>query len=128
MKLFALILTAFFTLTFIVTACSKEEKPAAPAAKPAAIQAAEKAAAAANLNAGQRIYRDSCASCHDTGLLGAPKLGDKTDWADHMHYGLDHLVQKAITGVGNMPARGGNAKLMDHEIKAAVEYIVKQSQ
>ena len=71
---------------------------------------------------------DSCASCHDTGLLTAPKLGDKQAWAEHVHYGLDHMVQKVITGVGNMPAKGGNAKLTDHEIKAAVEYIIKQSQ
>jgi cytochrome c5 len=127
MKSFALILTAFFTLTLIVTGCSKEEKPATPRAKPAAIQAAENAAAAANLNAGQRIYRDSCSSCHDSGLLGAPKLGDKAAWADHMQYGLDHMVQKAITGVGSMPAKGGNSQLGDHDIKMAVEYMVKQS-
>jgi cytochrome c5 len=125
MKLIATIFAlAFLTL---ITACSKEEVPVAPKAKPTAIQAAKAAAALANINSGQKVYQINCAACHATGLLGAPKLGDKKEWASHLHNGLKHLVQKAINGVGSMPAKGGNMKLSDHEIKLAVEYMIEQS-
>ena len=120
-------LTLALALLTMITACSKEEVPVAPKAKPTAIQAAKTAAALANINSGQKIYQINCAACHATGLLGSPKLGDKQAWASHIQYGLEHLVQKAISGVGSMPAKGGNMKLSDHEIKLAVEYMVEQS-
>ncbi len=129
MRSIALSLTMTLTLlAFTLTACSKEEAPA-PAAKtkPAAIQAAEQAAALAEINNGQKVYTSSCASCHDTGVMGAPKFGDKTAWSGHMHDGLEHMVKRAINGVGKMPPKGGNMRLSDAEVKSAVEYIVEQS-
>ena len=29
---------------------------------------------------GEEMYRQTCASCHDSGVLGAPKIGDRKAW------------------------------------------------
>lgn len=76
---------------------------------------------------GQNIYDKSCRSCHKSGLLGAPKTGDKAAWAPLISGGTDPLVQSAIKGKGKMPAKGGNSSLTDDEIKAAVDYMIEQS-
>ena len=79
------------------------------------------------LATGKRVYEQSCAACHATGVAGAPKIGDKAAWSAHIHHGLDHMVESVINGKGAMPAKGGNANLSDDEVKAAVSYIVEQS-
>ncbi len=78
--------------------------------------------------AGQAIYTQYCSSCHDSGVLGAPKTGDKAAWGALVKdVGVDKLVQNAINGIGNMPPRGGHSQLTDSEMKSAVEYMVEQS-
>lgn len=83
----------------------------------------------ANSIDGKSIYDKNCKSCHDTGIGGAPKTGQKADWKDRLETGIKNLEMSAINGVqgygGNMPARGGNPKLTDDEVKAAVAYIIK---
>ncbi|MDX2494530.1 MAG: c-type cytochrome [Desulfuromusa sp.] len=76
---------------------------------------------------GQTVYSKSCSSCHKLGIIGAPKTGDKTAWAPLISDGVEKLVDNSIKGIGKMPARGGNSKLTDDEVKAAVEYMVEQS-
>ena len=77
---------------------------------------------------GQEIYLQVCAACHATGLAGAPRFGNKEDWAPRIAKGIDQLVISATQGKGNMPARGGQAGLGDKEIRAAVAYMVEKSQ
>lgn len=89
--------------------------------------APQKPASPAELAAGKAVYDKSCGMCHNTGLAGAPKLGDKAVWKDHLHDGLDHMVKAAIEGKGKMPAKGGNAKLTDAEVRNAVLYMMQQS-
>ena len=80
---------------------------------------------------GQQVYQAACVACHDAGIAGAPKLGDKSQWAKHIAKGLDTLYASAVNGVqgsaGVMPAKGGNAALSNAEVKAAVDYIVAHS-
>src|SRR6266481_8936685 len=38
---------------------------------------------------GQLVYQTTCVACHDAGIAGAPKLGDKGQWAKHVAKGLD---------------------------------------
>ena len=112
----------------LLSACSKEETAPAPKSKPPAIQAAEQAAAIANISTGQKIYVRSCAFCHTTGTSNAPKLGDKDVWSKLMHEGPDHMVKNAIFGIGKMPPKGGDHSLSDAQVKLAVEYIIEQIQ
>lgn len=79
------------------------------------------------LATGKKVYEQTCAACHATGVAGAPKMGDKDAWSSHVHHGMGHMVESVISGKGAMPARGGNASLSDDEIKAAVSYMVEQS-
>ncbi len=81
----------------------------------------------ATLAQGKAIYEKFCAACHNSGAAGAPKLGDKAAWKKHIAAGLDHMTKMAIKGEGAMPARGGNPKLSDTEVRAAVAYLMENS-
>jgi cytochrome c5 len=80
---------------------------------------------------GQQIYQSACVACHDAGIAGAPKLGDKGQWAKRIAKGVDTLYASAVNGMqgsgGAMPAKGGNPALSNAEVKAAVDYIVARS-
>ena len=89
------------------------------------------ASAATDLVAGKKTYEATCVTCHKTGLMGAPKLGDKVDWAPRIKQGVALLITHADKGFkgakGMMPAKGGNAKLTTAEIGNSVAYMVKNS-
>ena len=82
-------------------------------------------------NAGKPVYGTSCQTCHNTGIAGAPKLGDVTDWSARLSQGIKILHKHAINGYqggsGVMPARGGNMSLTDDEVINAVAYMVELS-
>ena len=76
------------------------------------------------LRSGEEIYNLVCSACHASGAAGAPKLGDKGDWAARLKSGQKKLVENAINGVGKMmPPRGGNAGLSDADVESAVAYM-----
>lgn len=76
---------------------------------------------------GEDIVKTTCAACHVSGALGAPKIGDKAAWAKHISGGYEHLVQMAIKGAGQMPPRGGDPSLSDTEVARAVAVMANQS-
>jgi cytochrome c5 len=96
---------------------------AAPAAAAAATPAATQTATAGGAGAGEALYKQTCATCHATGVINAPKFGDKAAWAPRIQQGLPVLVSNAVKGKGAMPPKGG-ATASDAEIRAAVEYMV----
>jgi cytochrome c5 len=73
---------------------------------------------------GKQIVDAQCAKCHQTGVTGAPKIGNLTDWIPRLKFGIDLVVRSAINGHGPMPARGGVPDLTDLEIRAAVQYMI----
>ena len=73
-----------------------------------------------NSMVGDKIVKSNCAMCHTTGLMGSPKIGDVEQWAPRIAQGKDLLIKNAINGIRMMPAKGGNAKLTDEEVAAAV--------
>lgn len=75
---------------------------------------------------GDQVYASTCAACHDSGLAGAPKLGDAAAWAPLIDSGFDAMLKIALEGKGAMPARGGNADLSDLEVARAVTYMANQ--
>lgn len=85
------------------------------------------AAGAAQVD-GEKVYHNVCFACHDTGAANAPKLGDKTAWQARIATGKDTLYTSALKGKNAMPAKGGNPKLSDAEIKATVDWIVSQAE
>jgi cytochrome c5 len=76
---------------------------------------------------GKAVYEKNCGTCHASGVAGAPKFGDKAAWKEHIAHGYEHMTEIAIRGEGAMPPRGGNPKLSDTEIRAAVAYMMGNS-
>ncbi len=123
-------------LVGLLAACGKSEPPKSeappPAAAPAASAPAPVADAAADGGKGAELFKKTCAMCHQTGVAGAPKLGDKADWGPRIAQGQDTLYKHAIEGFngakGAMPAKGGNPSLSDDEMKVVVDFMVAKSQ
>ena len=57
----------------------------------------------------------------------APKLGDKAAWAPRIGQGMETLYASSINGKGAMPPKGGRVDLSDADIRAAVAYMVSES-
>ncbi|SHN91755.1 Cytochrome c5 [Bathymodiolus heckerae thiotrophic gill symbiont] len=79
----------------------------------------------AKVRSGEEIYTTVCASCHASGVLSAPKFGNKADWAPRVKRGIADLVKVAITGVGAMPPKGTCMNCSDDELTAAIEHMIK---
>jgi cytochrome c5 len=71
-------------------------------------------------------YNTSCAACHSSGVMGAPKLGAPGDWTARLSAGKSAVYANAINGKGGMPARGGSS-LDDDQVKAVVDYMLANS-
>jgi cytochrome c5 len=89
--------------------------PSAPA--PSAANAADKE------QAGKALYTQVCQACHAAGVMGAPKFGNKADWAPRLKDPMDTVYNYALHGKGQMPPKGGSSA-SDDDVKAAVDYMV----
>jgi len=99
----------------VITDASQLPKPPAPAAHAALT--------------GEQVVAQTCSACHGAGVLGAPKIGDKSAWAPRKTAagGVDGLLAHALSGKNQMPPRGGNADLSEAEVKGAIEFMLKQA-
>ena len=84
-------------------------------------------AAAAAQSDGSKVYQTVCVTCHGSGVMGAPKLGDKAAWKPRLAQGLSTLQEHAVKGIRGMPPKGANPSLSDGDVRAAVDYMVSQS-
>ena len=75
---------------------------------------------------GEQVYGQVCKTCHETGLAGSPKFGDKTAWAKVIAQGDKMAFEHAIGGIRAMPPKGGNGDLTDDEVKRAVVYMANK--
>lgn len=71
----------------------------------------------------EQVVRAQCGACHEAGLNGAPRIGDREAWLPRLRQGVDALVRAAMHGHGAMPARGGMAQLTDSQFRDAVIYL-----
>jgi cytochrome c5 len=105
----------------------KEPAAAPPPAPAPATAAAPAAPDAAELALGKKVFEATCKACHETGVAGAPKFGDKVAWAPRIKTGYQVLYTSALKGKNSMPAKGGNAALAYGDVKAAVDYMVSKA-
>lgn len=90
-------------------------------------ECAKNAGAVASSSAGPRTGEDVvsqfCNTCHGTGLLDAPKVGDSGAWQVRLDDlgSLDALVKSAVEGKGSMPPKGNCADCSDEEISLAIQ-------
>ena len=79
-----------------------------------------------NIAHGRVVFMDKCMRCHESGKKGAPVFGDTRDWVERLAQPLDTLIEHAIAGHGDMPARGGQ-DINEQDIAAAVAYVVDRT-
>ncbi len=86
-------------------------------------------AAGVNAATPEQNYKVSCAACHDAGIAGAPKMGDKAAWAPRIKTGKDALYKIAISGKPGtgMVAKGGATNLSDADVKAVVDLMMAKA-
>ncbi len=108
------------------------QQPSQPTAQQPAEPTAQQPAATpagVDMQVGERVYQQACATCHAQGIAGAPRQGDKEDWGPRIAKGMETLVRHSIEGFqgnrGVMPPRGGNPNLTDQEVASAVAYMVQ---
>ena len=85
------------------------------------------ASAPAGARKGEDIVKQTCSACHQAGVAGAPKIGDKAQWEPRIKQGLNGMVGVALKGKGAMPPKGGDASLTDAELTRAIVFMANQS-
>lgn len=73
---------------------------------------------------GKQAYEEVCAGCHEEGLHGAPRTGDRAAWDERSWLWEAVLFEHARTGYGDMPAKGGAEDLDEATITKAAEYML----
>lgn len=73
---------------------------------------------------GNNTYAAACARCHDSGLDGAPVIGQPDTWSGRSAMWRAVLTEHAKNGYLEMPARGGEDALSDEAVAAATEYML----
>ena len=76
---------------------------------------------------GDQVYGQVCKTCHEAGVLNAPKFGDKTSWAKVVAQGQATTVDHAIKGIRSMPPKGGSPDLANVEVERAVVFMVNKT-
>ncbi|NJN48416.1 MAG: hypothetical protein HC808_20325 [Candidatus Competibacteraceae bacterium] len=126
-----------------VIATTPEAAPTAPATEPATATTQEPVTTAPpstevegavevvvpadiQLARGKQLYSTACVICHQAGVAGAPKLGDKAAWAPRLTQGFDTLVDHSIKGYKGMPPKGGRLDIPNREIRSAVGYMLSE--
>lgn len=74
----------------------------------------------------ESVYQNNCASCHDTGMAGAPTLDDSEEWSSRLEErgSFDVVLQNAIDGLNAMPPRGMCNDCSDDELSQVIEYMM----
>ena len=76
---------------------------------------------------GEQVFNQTCKTCHEAGLAGSPKFGDKNAWAKVIAQGQKTAVEHAINGIRAMPPKGGNPDFENVEVERAVVYMANQA-
>jgi cytochrome c5 len=82
--------------------------------------------ASAGSRTGEELYKAVCGACHEAGVAGAPKTGDKAAWAPRIGVGLDVLTKTALAGKGAMPPKGGSDATQE-ELTRSIVFMANKS-
>jgi cytochrome c5 len=83
--------------------------------------------ASERMDDGLKAYQENCATCHESGVDGAPQTSEPTDWDSRSPLWEAVQVVHAEKGYLNMPARGGDKDLSDYDVNVAAEYMLNIS-
>ena len=113
-----------FALAAILTACGQANDPERPATSQ--VVAPPPAENTMQLT-GKQAYEQVCAQCHDEGVDGAPKIGDREAWTGRSWLWEAVLFEHAKDGFMAMPAQGGEEALDDAIVEMAAEYMLAKT-
>jgi cytochrome c5 len=88
--------------------------------------AATAASASKGNRSGEELYKAVCIACHEAGIAGSPKFGDKAAWAPRIALGLDGLLKSATAGKNAMPPKGGS-DANEVELARAIAYMANKA-
>lgn len=117
------VLTGLFTLV----ACSKGE-PSRGATSPdnSTAQAPQTVSSTKRMPSDpslKSLYIQSCYGCHSSGAAGAPKSGNKEQWASRTQKGLDTLLANTKNGLNSMPPKGMCMNCSDDDFRALILFL-----
>jgi cytochrome c oxidase cbb3-type subunit 3 len=97
-----------------------------PKPKPKKVVATVPVTKATSGRSGKELYA-KCQGCHNVGVGGAPKYGDKAAWAPRIKRGMDDLLKVAKAGKGMMPPKGTCMDCTDDELRAVIQYMMESA-
>jgi len=71
----------------------------------------------------QKLFQQSCQSCHLNSASPAPQMGDIKAWQKRLEKGLPVLVQNAMQGINAMPAGGLCTVCTPDDMDAMIRYM-----
>ncbi|MBC7701886.1 c-type cytochrome [Aquabacterium sp.] len=98
------------------------EQATAHRIRPVASVEVKVVSANAGPRSGEEVFKAQCATCHASGALGAPKLGDAAAWGPRIGAGLEALIHSALKGKNAMPPQAGG-EFSDLEVGRATAYM-----
>ena len=111
-------------ITTCLVGCGQAEQDSAPATS---LVVAPPPAENTMQLTGKQAYEQVCAQCHDEGVDGAPKTGDREAWTGRSWLWEAVLFEHAKDGFMAMPAQGGEEALDDAIVEMAAEYMLSKT-
>jgi cytochrome c5 len=111
-----LIIISMLMVLFGLSACSSDED--------VVVHKSGESWREGRLVVGRDTYNLACASCHDTGKMDAPLIGNPKDWSGRSDLWDAVLAEHAKTGYLEMPEKGGHPELSDEQIESAAEFML----
>ncbi len=74
-------------------------------------------------SAGAELYEQQCKICHESGLLNAPRYGNKAAWSAALAKDKQTLYMHSAQGFNQMPAQAVNG-VSEAQVAAAVDYML----
>lgn len=78
-------------------------------------------------NEGEQIYQHFCVNCHAAKPLiplGAPRIGEESDWKLRLKQGMDVLFKHTNEGLNAMPPRGGCFECTDKQLILSILFML----
>ena len=104
----------------LVAACDRTANDEAPSPAPVAPSPADETVQLT----GKEAYDLVCSGCHEEGIDGAPRTGDREAWAGRSWLWEAVLFEHAKNGYMGMPAKGGVESLDNATVEMAAEYML----
>lgn len=111
-------------ITICLFGCGQAEPDSTPATS---IAVAPPPAESSVQLSGKEAYEQVCAQCHEDGVDGAPRTGDRDAWTDRSWLWEAVLFEHAKDGYMAMPAMGGGELLDDAIVEMAAEYMLSRT-